>query len=1133
MTSEQKNRQAIDVLKIFNQAVTTSRLYPAVSPQVSLAVEKAYKETKKFTRQYRELSFGQNGSDILLCGEAAQEKCKQELHDLVIFRHLALLAVDYVVLRPGFDRTIFNKILSVFIARKEKINREGGGRFFVNGLGLEQFFPETYEPLDQPGEPDIEIAGGKLEGKIGTASEAELDLLYGDIDGQEVDSAIKNLFANTETSSDLIIAGIARTLDHLSRRESRDVLVVSSSYSRFLENVSGLLASQDQETVARTVATKIIEYVDEHQLGDLLVQNYPEGFGLLLSSMLLGMAPNDKFDHIIGWLRNVGALFAKQGQGNSPQSILVSEATEKLLNSVKGKQFLGREKAQSMLQSGEQERQSKRLETGISSLIQGNTDSLQSDEIVFSLPNSVNRFIADNQLDDALRIIEKVAGEMIGGDDMLRKRLIQCLILIAEKLIDDKRWDWLEKMTGALISWIRESDDGDFIYEKTVSILQMIMDHAWENGNYSRGDQILSVVYKIRSGQLQKSAPVLALTGRIQDRSFNRQQIETFLKLYLGDKGDGQFGRRLSMLGRPAGNYLIDVLLKNEDTAERLKIVEVLANMGPVAIPVLSARLKEPMPWYGKRNLIKLIAEVAGPEQVEVVIPFLKHEDIRVQREAFVCIYIISGERRRDALIKCLGESSEAMYPQIVKALLPYSDKEIVDHLKVLLEDQEHFSVNIREPLVLEILKVLARSNAKAGRGAIRTFIENKSSKANRKLKDNVWASAESSLKQLEESLSGDDFSAVVPKAAENMPLVEKGLQPVRGEKKKPAVKPAPVKDYSMLPGAAKVSELIDSGEIGQARELLVDLVSKMARKRRFDAAEKIRGWLMDVDPMALTEIIRAAEIIEEEKMASVDSDHVETWAELYDVLSTEEFATLYHAMERKTFENEEIIVKQGSMQSGLYFISNGKVKVFFKDKRGEVLVKVASKGEILGSETVFDASVWTISAASMSKTDIMILRTGKLKKWREDYPSLESKLSDFCLKSESLKQFFKVSGKDRRQAKRYKIAGRVSNVLLDDKGQDTGITSKGDLFDISAGGVSFFLRISQKKNAKLLLGRGIKVSIPTESTPSRQIAVVGTMIAVRGHQAMENEYSVHVRFNDDLAGSEVQAIIKASNPNT
>ena len=53
----------------------------------------------------------------------------------------------------------------------------------------------------------------------------------------------------------------------------------------------------------------------------------------------------------------------------------------------------------------------------------------------------------------------------------------------------------------------------------------------------------------------------------------------------------------------------------------------------------------------------------------------------------------------------------------------------------------------------------------------------------------------------------------------------------------------------------------------------------------------------MQIDAMALREIIRAAEIIEQAKRASVNREFQHTWKELELALSSEEFSTLYHAM--------------------------------------------------------------------------------------------------------------------------------------------------------------------------------------------------------------------------------------------
>ncbi len=223
------------------------------------------------------------------------------------------------------------------------------------------------------------------------------------------------------------------------------------------------------------------------------------------------------------------------------------------------------------------------------------------------------------------------------------------------------------------------------------------------------------------------------------------------------------------------------------------------------------------------------------------------------------------------------------------------------------------------------------------------------------------------------------------------------------------------------------------------------------------------------------------------------------------------------------------IIFQQGDTQSGLYFINSGAVKVFYQDDTEEKLIKTAVRGDILGADTVVDASVWTASAACLAQAEIMYLGENELLMWRDEYPALATKINDFCQKYASLEQFFNSSEIDRRGARRHNLSGKVSSVLLDDKWRDTGFSTQGDLSDVSRGGLSFFMRISQKKHARVLLGRNIRIMIPMEGAVGRQIDVIGSIIAVRSRQNVENEYSVHVKFTEDLISAHLQAIIKTN----
>ena len=1111
MTVGQRQHQAMESLRLFNSAVTTSRLYPAVSPQVTNSVNKAFRAVDDYIKNYKELSFGKSGEEVHLCGATVSSVLSEEISGMVIFRHLALLKLDHVVFKTGIDLVFFNRLLSVFAARKEKINREGGGEKFIRSLGLGDFFPGHYSaPQDQPaGTPKQSVS---MAINFETVPDEILGYLFGEHSKKDVQESLDTIFQESASGADVIAAGIARVLEQFDRVENKDLLVVSASHTRFLESTGALIPEGKTADYADRTIDILLENLTPKMFCVLCVQKYPDGFGSLLYDNLVEQLDSGIFEKSVGLLRERQRILTAQQKSDSPHFKVTATSLDKLLATPKGRQFVGRETAKKLLKKGEEERQHRRLEAGINALLGGNTESLKNDEIVYSLPATITELHENGRVEDVEKIIDRVAGEMLGGDDSLRQRLIQSLIIIGEKFLDSDEWRLLDKVAGSFVSWVRESNDGDFVYEKCVSLLYSLMHHSWETGNNSRGDQILALLHNIRTGQLPKSAPVRAMVGRIQDRSPNKVQLESLLSKHMQSRGDSNSGDRIYKLGRPSGEFLIETLLTTQDRDAQKRIVELIFRMGVINVPVIIEKLRKPLPWQGKRILIKIASEIAGPEQVENIIPFLKDEDIRVQREAFNCVQVISKDKSKEALLRCLGEAGDTLIVQVVKNLTPYSDPEIAGKLISLLDRVGQYPENVQEPLIIQILQVLSRSKSTDALHVIEQL------KAGGGLSEAVSKNADISLSQLREAL-GVSGPTAIQAVKTTVPVVKSGSA-------KPPAKKEKV-DYSHLPGAEMIEELLLQDQKDQAKEAILELIAKMAREREFDKAEQLREWLMAIDAMALSDIIRAAEIIEEEKVASIDNNYAEAWSELYDALTTEEFATLYHAMERRTYRNEEMIVCQGSLQSNLYFVAGGKVRIFYEDKRGENLIKVVGRGEILGAHTVFDASVWTVSASCIQKAEIMSLQIEKMLKWREDYPSLESKLSDYCMRADDFGKFFQVGGKDRRAHKRYQTSGRVSNMLLDGRGKDTGITSKGDLFDISAGGLSFFLRISQKKNARLLLGRKIRVTLPTTSISRKPRVVQGTIIAVRGRQALENEYSVHVKFDSVLSATEVQSNIR------
>ena len=115
------------------------------------------------------------------------------------------------------------------------------------------------------------------------------------------------------------------------------------------------------------------------------------------------------------------------------------------------------------------------------------------------------------------------------------------------------------------------------------------------------------------------------------------------------------------------------------------------------------------------------------------------------------------------------------------------------------------------------------------------------------------------------------------------------------------------------------------------------------------------------------------------------------------------------------------------------------------------------------------------------------------------------------------------MSGEDRRQAVRYPVALIVKHALIEETGEVSKRSFKGEITDISSGGLSFYIRVSRQENARLLLGRNLQSHIPVDE--GQMVACRGKIVAVRFQQDIERNYSVHIQFDEPLEENIVRRI--------
>ncbi|MGA3117536.1 MAG: cyclic nucleotide-binding domain-containing protein [Syntrophobacteraceae bacterium] len=334
----------------------------------------------------------------------------------------------------------------------------------------------------------------------------------------------------------------------------------------------------------------------------------------------------------------------------------------------------------------------------------------------------------------------------------------------------------------------------------------------------------------------------------------------------------------------------------------------------------------------------------------------------------------------------------------------------------------------------------------------------------------------------------------------------------------------------NMIEKEELLQNYLDQGNKEAAIKLLFELAVDCAKEKNFEAAESMRSRIFEIDAMALNEIIRSGEIIEEEKSLTIDRGHREIWAKLYDSLSVEEANALYFACKKASYQAEEKIFQQDEWKPRLYFINSGRARIVYFQDGKEVFLKAVEAGELAGEDTFFSLSICTTIMIAQYRTEVSYLDSDILRVWKTGCPVLESKLRSFASSVKKIADLLKARKMDRRHLKRVHPGGKAIALLMNPSEQPVGKPFKVDLCDISRGGICFLVKITKRETGSLLLGKRLFISyLHPMMDSSRTIKQIGTIVAVGFHPF--EDCTVNVKFDALLPRELIEQLEKLSPP--
>jgi CRP-like cAMP-binding protein len=329
--------------------------------------------------------------------------------------------------------------------------------------------------------------------------------------------------------------------------------------------------------------------------------------------------------------------------------------------------------------------------------------------------------------------------------------------------------------------------------------------------------------------------------------------------------------------------------------------------------------------------------------------------------------------------------------------------------------------------------------------------------------------------------------------------------------------------EIELMQHVKSVDRLVQNKEVKAAAKMLFDLTVSYAQKKDFESAETLRDKLMDIDPMALSDIIRSGEIIEEEKSKAIDQTHLNLWANLYKTMTKEEATNLYFSMKSVKFDAGRLIFRKGDSDSRLYFINKGRIKLFVDQGGKEIFIRELKPGELMGQEAFFTLSLCTSSAIALTAVELNYLEKAVLAKWDAKSYGIEAKLHDYHLKSRKAEEAQGEKGPQLRVHERIAISGKVKVQFMDSAGTAAGESIIGALSDISYGGMSFYLNIKKEKISGLFLNPRLNMKFTLKTVEAEYpVDRNGTMIAAVPHFY---DYSIHVKFDSRLEKKMLEGI--------
>lgn len=750
---------------------------------------------------------------------------------------------------------------------------------------------------------------------------------------------------------------------------------------------------------------------------------------------------------------------------------------------------------------GEQNRRQIRFKYNLAVLCQGSVAVLGSNEFVAGL----GEFLSQDRVDREERgkILTALGRGVVSPEQTIRERTLSILSLTAVHALQRDEEAEIVLLVRNLGKWLVYEEEVLPGLEVVVKRVEELVDWLFKLSLWSDAAEILDILSGISSGSLKKNPAIRSLAGRTLSNLASRSVINKHIEYCLGNGSENADSiKLLKYFNRQATPIIFERCEKSKDRMEIQALLQLLSIFSGKDFPrLLGDHLHVSQSVDVLHEIIRFFAEQGDDSMFPVLQEFYAHPDLQIQHEMIRYVVVLGGRAMRARLLTGLGMVDDRLKVPIIRLLAEHAagDDTALQAICAAVEELRNTTPGVREGLVRAVAIALRAFPCQQSIELLGRLRRECQSLGQR---DRLLLQIDQSLNILTPQMRHKRKIAEVEEVVFDSDPLHKQLA---------AGRKARIEE--------EVKKYLRRGDSGGAGRLLIREARAAGGERDFAAAELLRDRILEVDPMALVEVVQLGEWLERQKRAMTEPLQAEIWRDLRDQLTSAECRALQKALNRETYGKGDAIVRAGELDASLFFLASGEIGLNCRARGDERFLRRLKPGSVLGGSQFFTSSVWTFSLRALSDVQVHLLGRDTFLALIEKHPGLESKLHRHCTLHDNLAvELLKEAGDDRREFPRIPAVRLISYSLPDSYGTKESREYSGELIDISRNGLAFTIKLSSYENARLLLGREILSTLGPNNGAT--VRCSGIVVGVRRQEKGAGGFSIHVKLSsliDDI----------------